>query len=203
MKLLATIVSYVLHPLLMPLYVILLFWEMNNRAHFYPGNEVWMYILLVVLINTLLLPVIMFLMMKKLNIIRSLEMEHRSDRLYPFVITGIFYLTSWFVFRSLSILDIITFMFVVSALLVLVAAIVNLFWKISIHAMSLGAMAVFIIFLTSVHFINTNWPAYLVVLISGLVGWARLTLKTHSPAQVYVGYLTGGIITSVFLAGLS
>lgn len=187
----------------MPLYVVLMFWEMNSRVHFYSDSSVWFYIILVVFINSILIPFLMFWMMKRLGIIGSLGMEQRKDRVYPYLITGIFYVTTWFVFYNLSILDLIAHVFVFAAILVFLALIINVFWKISIHSMSMGAMSVFIIYLTSVHFISSAWPSYLIVLLSGVVGFARLKLKSHTPAQIYVGYLSGALVAFLFLVGLN
>lgn len=203
MQVFARFISYLFHPIWMPLYVVLIFWEMNGRVHFYPESKVWFYILLVVFINSILIPLLLFWMMKRLNIISGLSMHKRQDRLFPFLITGIFYITTWFVFYNLGIMDLIAYLFIVAALLVFLAILVNLFWKISIHSMSMGAMSVFIVYLTAVHFINSSWPAYGIVLLSGLVGFSRLKLKSHSSAQVYAGYLLGALVTVGFLMGLS
>lgn len=202
MRFIAKVISYLFHPIWMPLYVVLIFWEMDSRVHFFNQPSVWFYILMVVIINSVLIPLLMFWMMKRLGIISSLSMEYKKDRIYPFLITGVFYLTSWFVFYNLGILDLIAYLFILAALLVYFALIVNIFWKISVHSMSMGALSVFIIYLSSVHFITSSWPAYLVILMSGLVGFARLKLKSHNSAQVYVGYLGGALITVLFLTGL-
>lgn len=202
MKAFAQLISYIFHPIWMPVYVVLLFWEMDSRVHFYNHSSAWFYILLVVLINSVVIPLLMIWMLKRLGIINSLLMESRKDRIYPFLITGIFYVTSWFVFNNLGVLDLIAYLFIVASLLVFLALIVNIYWKISVHTMSMGALSVFIIYLTSVHFLTLSWPAYFIVLMSGLVGFARLKLESHSPAQVYSGYFAGALVTLLFLMGL-
>jgi len=196
------VISYLLHPLWMPLYVVLMFWEMNSRVHFYPQSSAWYYIIFVVLINSIIIPLLMFWMMRRLGIISSLRMEERKDRVYPFLVTGIFYLTSWFVFYNLGILDLVAYLFIVAAVLAFISLVVNVFWKISVHSISMGAMSVFIIFLTSVYFISSSWPSYAIILLSGVVGFARLKLQCHSPAQIYSGYLLGALVTALFLMGL-
>ncbi len=203
MQVFARFISYLFHPIWMPLYIVLMFWGMNSRVHFYTDSSLWFYVLLVVSINSILIPLMMFWMMKKLNIISSLSMDKRQDRLYPFLITGAFYITTWFVFFNLGIMDLVAYLFMMASLLVFLALLVNLFWKISIHSMSMGALSVFIIYLTAAHFINASWPAYVVVLLSGLVGFSRLKLKSHSPAQVYAGYILGALVTVGFLMGLA
>lgn len=200
-KQLAIFISYIFHPLWMPLYVMLVFWNINSTAMFISNDMVWLYILLVVFINTLLIPVFLFWMMKRIKIIESLHLDSQKDRFYPFAITGIFYLTTWYVFHSIEIFTYLSLVFVLAAILVFLALAINFFWKISIHSMSMGAMSAAILYLTAVHFIDAVWPVYLVFILSGLVGYARLKLKAHSSAQVYIGFLLGVVVLTVFTLG--
>lgn len=200
-KQLAIFVSYIFHPLWMPLYVMLIFWNINTKAMFISDDMVWLYILLVVFINTLLIPVLLFWMMKRLKIIESLHLDSQKDRIYPFAIIGIFYLTTWYVFSSLEIFTYLSLVFVLAAILVFLALAINFFWKISIHSMSMGAMSTAVLYLVAVHFIDVVWPVYLVFILSGLVGYARLKLKAHSSAQVYVGFVLGAAVLTVFTLG--
>lgn len=186
----------------MPLYVMLIFWNINTKAMFISNDVVWLYILLVVFINTLLIPVLLFWMMKRLNIIESLHLDSQKDRFYPFAIIGIFYLTTWYVFSRLEIFTYLSFVFVIAAILVFMALFINVFWKISIHSMSMGAMSIAVLYLTAVHFIDAAWPVYLVFIMSGLVGYARLKLKAHSSSQVYVGFVLGMLAVTIFFFSL-
>ncbi len=185
----------------MPLYVMLMFWNINSKAMFISNDMVWLYILLVVFINTLLIPILLFLMMKRMKIIESLQLDSQKDRFYPFAIIGIFYLTTWYVFHSIEIFTYLSLVFVLAAVLVFLALGVNLFWKISIHSMSMGAMSAAVLYLTAVHFIESTWPVYSIFLLSGLVGFARLKLKAHTSAQVYVGFLMGAAVLTAFTFG--
>ena len=180
----------------MPLYVMLIFWNIDTV--FISNDVVWLYILLVVFINTLLIPVLLFWMMKRLKIIESLHLDSQKDRFYPFAIIGIFYLTTWYVFNSIEIFTYLSLVFVLAAILVFFALAINFFWKISIHSMSMGAMSTAVLYLAAVHFIDEVWPVYLIFILSGLVGYARLKLKAHSSSQVYIGYILGTLVVSIF-----
>jgi len=140
--------------------------------------------------------------MKRLKIIESLHLDSQKDRFYPFAITGVFYLTTWYVFHSIDVFTYLSLVFVLAALLVFIALFINVFWKISIHSMSMGAMSAAILYFKAVHFIDSIWPVYLIFVLSGLVGFARLKLKAHSSAQVYVGFLLGAAVLSIFTLGL-
>lgn len=89
-----------------------------------------------------------------------------------------------------------------SAILVFIALITTFFWKISIHSMAMGAMSGFMIYFTRLHFFETPWLAYAALMASGFVGYARLRLDLHTPAQVYGGFLIGAatfVITLLWL----
>ena len=178
--------------------VLLLFW-MNLHGSIITSMQAWMYIALVVIINTLLLPVLLIYLLKRMKITQSMSLEHKQDRLFPFFITGIFYFTTWFVFNSLSIFPFLELVFIISTTLGLLAAIINTVWKISIHNMSMGAVSVAVLFLTASHYILSPWPVYLVFILSGLLGFSRLKLKSHTPAQIYSGFLLGALVVVFFV----
>ena len=73
-----------------------------------------------------------------------------------------------------------------------VVTLITLFWKISFHSSFVTMFS--IVFLI----IFGGW-AVITILLIPLVGWARLRLKRHTPAQVFYGMaLTGIISLSVF-----
>lgn len=64
---------------------------------------------------------------------------------------------------------------------------VTLRWKISIHATTAAAVAVFLL----AEFQSVAWPAALLV---PLIAWSRVKLRRHTPAQVLAG-ITAGILS--------
>jgi hypothetical protein len=75
---------------------------------------------------------------------------------------------------------------------IVVFMVINMLWKISLHAAFMtGAAAVLII-------VYGGAAAWTVLLIP-VVTWARVTLKQHSPAQAGLGaILSAGIVTLIF-----
>ena len=73
----------------------------------------------------------------------------------------------------------------ITILLLFIGIIVTLFWKISLHLLSWGAVDVFI-------FQTGNWGLLAgVVALTLVVAWARLRVKSHDVAQVLVGWAAG------------
>ncbi len=184
------------------MYVFLIFFRLQFSSHSYEYGNSWIYIFLLILLNTLFIPVLLFYLMRKFELIESLHMENRKDRFLPFLVTGIFYLTTGYVLNQAAVFQNLGHVFNFSAILVFIALITTFFWKISIHSMAMGAMSGFIIYFTRLHFFETPWLAYAALMASGFVGYARLRLDLHTPAQVYGGFLIGAatfVITLLWL----
>ncbi len=201
-KKLALLISYVFHPLWMPFYMVLLLFWMNTSGSAGSSFHAWRYIFLVVIINSLILPVFVIWLMKKMGIIEKISLELKQDRIISFIITAIFYLTTWFVFHQLKLISSIDLIFMISAILVLMAMIITNFWKISVHSISMGAVSAVILYLTISYYLQSVWMLYFVFLLSGFVGFARLKLKSHSPEQIYVGFAMGFLVLSIFVWSL-
>lgn len=74
----------------------------------------------------------------------------------------------------------------------LVVMIVNLFWKLSIHA---AVAAFFVLSLYAIFGPTLLWT----VVVPAAVGWARVRLKAHSLAQVVAGWGAGCAVGCVFV----
>lgn len=71
--------------------------------------------------------------------------------------------------------------------------IVTIRWKISMHMTAIGALCGFVFILGMKYLGDVINLLPLLILVSGLVASARLYLKQHTPAQVYVGYIYGAV----------
>lgn len=70
---------------------------------------------------------------------------------------------------------------------IVVIALVSPFWKISGHAAAVSSASVI-----SVLILGPGWLPLLLLIPA--VGWSRVVLRAHTPAQVAAGSLVGGII---------
>lgn len=142
---------------------------------------------------TFMFPMFVALMLRPLGFISSLEMPTREERYVPFIATGICYL--WNFINLYWAGDGFPRLFTVFSLGATVglftAFLINLFTKISIHAVGMGGL-VAIALITYPHSYAPIEPhVLLIILLAGMVGTARLQLKAHEPQDVYGGYLVG------------
>ena len=72
--------------------------------------------------------------------------------------------------------------------------IINIFMKISMHAIAVGGMLGIIIVLMIISPVNMTVPLFLAMLISGLVGTARMILGAHNGNELWIAFLLGVLV---------
>jgi membrane-associated phospholipid phosphatase len=127
-------------------------------------------------------PILMFLIMRKRNLVSDQDALIKEQRTIPFMIATVIYIIGLLLlfYFEVSIISIsFWFCFISNTILTIL---INKYWKISIHAMgaSGGFAALFFAFGVKV------FPFAILVL---LVGWSRIVLKCHTPSQVVAGIL--------------
>lgn len=192
----AWIVSVVFHPVLLPLYGLMLIFNIPALLSFLPGPARRI-IFIMVLVNTVILPIAMLPLLKLRNVISSYRIETRTERIIPLLTTALMYLvTSVMVFRLQLPALIKVYMFS-AACVVLATALLNFRWKISVHAVGAGAMLATVMMISFRIYAGNIWVLVAVIFLSGLVMTSRLWLRAHTPAEVYSGFVTGFVVMTL------
>jgi hypothetical protein len=188
-KRLAKIISIVFHPFLLPTLGMVLL--LNSGFYFSMLSwEAKRFILLVVFFTTCILPLLMVSILA-INPRFDINMPKSTDRVIPLLATAVFYYLGFFLMGRVNMFP--TFkLFMLASVLVLVALlIVSLKWKISNHMAAIGALAGVFFALSFRKGFNPIYSLLILVLVSGLVGTARLIQKKHTIWQVLAGYVLG------------
>lgn len=192
-------ISIIFHPVLIPFYGSLVFLFTDGYLSLLLTREARLIILGVILLMTFVVPVVMILLMKRAGIISSIRIEHRRERSLPFLGTAFAFYLAYMLIRSFEIPGYFSVFLLGATLLIVIALIINYFWKISIHMLALGGLSGTFIALAPFIFGVNPLFIYLSILVAGLTGYSRLIVSGHNPAQVYVGFLTGlGFMFSLF-----
>jgi hypothetical protein len=82
------------------------------------------------------------------------------------------------------------------ALSILISTLINLKYKISAHMVGIGGVLGVLISVS--YLIKFDMTLYYIVTIiaAGIIGFARLFLNEHKPAQLYLGFFLGLIVQS-------
>lgn len=214
---LAHFFSVVGHPLLMLTYALLLLLALNPYAFSVRSltDKPAMLLLISVFTTSFVLPGFGVALLKPLGLVKSLALADKQERIGPYILSGVFYL--W-LYKNLAFggqAPALYTTFVLGATIGLFFAFfVNIFTKISAHAVGMGGLIAMLLMAGSVWGDTVfNLPVFggavqlslnvvlaLVVIFAGLVGTARLALGGHSPADLYRGYAAGFV--AMLLAGI-
>lgn len=193
-------ISFILHPMLLSTYALVILF--NMQVYFtvaIPLNAKWMIAILVFII-TGLLPILLTVLMSKLGIIRSLHMNEREERIWPFVATALFYYLAYYMLKQLDLSPVFVLFMLGAFLSVVVGLVVSFFWKISIHMIGMGGLVGAFTGLSLRLMIDMPLLIVILILLSGLTGFARLKLSAHQPLQVLAGFIAGfGVYILLFL----
>ncbi|MCK4570008.1 MAG: hypothetical protein KAT76_06940 [Bacteroidales bacterium] len=195
----ARIISVIFHPLLIPTYIIAVLINLDIFfALMIPLEAKWKIVVLV-LITSALFPLIILYGMYRLKLVKSLTLENKEDRLYPYIATSIFFFLSCYMVWQINISPVYYYCLLGASILAVLTLMINIFWKISAHTVSMGGVLGILVGLQSVLLIDITWLIVITVLICGIVGFARLRTGSHTQAQVYTGYLIGFLGTLLLI----
>lgn len=190
----AKTISYIFHPLLMPTYgFAFIFFTENYISTFIP--LLLKYIILgVTFLFTFLLPTVNALILLKMKRIQSLEMETNQERIIPYSSTALYFFALYYLFYDADFPAIFKIVILGAGISILLTFIINFKWKISAHTVGIGGIAGAALGIIYRLQMDMSVAFISILLLAGIVSYARLKLNAHSPAQVYSGFVLGFIV---------
>ena len=196
------ILSYLLHPILMP--IIVLYIGINNVDYFYLifhnySNTLY----LIILAFTMVLPLISAILFVKLGRVESLEMRKRKERRGPLFISILIMIIGFPIFYSIAKLSpYLSAIYISSIILLFFSFLIKIRLKISLHMLGIGGATGTFIALNYI-FGGIYYFIFLFFALSGLLAFSRLDQKAHNESQVYVGFVLGCFFQSLFIVNYS
>ena len=186
---LAKVVSILFHPVLIPTLGILLL--LNSSFYFSMLSwEAKRFILLVVFFTSCILPMLMVSLLA-LNTKFDINMPKSTDRVLPLLAAAVFYYLGFVLLGRISVFPVLKMYMLASVLVIVALLIISLKWKISNHMAALGGLAGTFFALSFRYGLNPVYSLLGIILVSGIVGTARLALERHNIWQIIAGYSLG------------
>ena len=188
----AKIISIVFHPFLIP---ILGFLVLFNSDFYFSvlSGDAKRFVLLVVFFTTAILPTLSVAVLA-LNPKFNISMENMRERVISLLMTGVYYYLGFLLLNRIRLFPVFKMFLIASVLVIVLLLMITLKWKISTHMASIGALAGTVFALSFRSGMNPLTLILSVILISGLVGSARLFLSKHTFTQIAAGYSLGFLI---------
>ena len=196
----ARIISVIFHPVLVPTLGMLLL----LHSGFYFSMLTWeakRFVLLVVFFSTCILPLLSVSVLA-INPRFDINMSKSNDRVIPLLAASVFYYLGFMLLGRVNIFPVFKLFMLASVLVIVALLLVSFKWKISNHMAALGGLAGVFFAFSFRKGLNPVYSLLIIILVSGLVGTARLILKKHDIWQIVAGYILGFLVlyTVVYLA---
>ena len=149
-------VSYLLHPFLMPVWLLLILFGTGILPIYLPVG-IKRYILMVVTVDTLVVPALGILLMRVFGLLSDFSLSRRHERTLPMLIVALCYgLCGWMLGSSPMLFLLRRMMFAAMAC-TLFALLVNLRWQVSLHMTAAGAATGMVAILLYAGYTNLVW----------------------------------------------
>lgn len=188
----AHVVSFVFHPLFVPVYVTL--FVLYVHPMMFAGYTDLMKVRMVamIMVNLTLLPAATVFLCWRLKFVDSIFMNTQKERIIPLAAAMIFYFWCWYVLKNNHGVPDEFRNFLLGCFITIIAGwMANIAFKVSLHGLAVGGM-VGIMFLLTFYTEGSSAQYFaLAVVIAGAVCTSRLLLSTHRAVEVYAGLLIG------------
>lgn len=195
----ARAVSFLLHPMLMPVYILFLIFNIDSWFVLTPAGVKW-YCYFVTLLTLVMMPLACLPLMRYLRLIKDYALDDRQERIYPILAVVAFAFLGFWLLGRMAYTDIIQRLYLVLIILLSIFSVITLRWKISMHMTSIGGVCGFLLVLGLKYAGDVRVPFICVLLSAGLLASCRLGLGKHTPSQVYIGFLLGMVLVAVMFA---
>lgn len=190
-------ISWVLHPFLLPVYMIVLLLTATTFALF-PANMKF-YLLWVVLLYAVLIPLLALGVLRSLGRISSYRVDDRRERLLPLLVGAVCYLFCAITLAKIPSVVFLRKFMVAAACCEVLCLVVSLRWKISLHLTGMGATVALLVVMNIVGVGHMLVPLSVAILGAGALASARLYLGCHNGMQVLAGFGGGFLVATLAL----
>ena len=182
-------ISYIFHPLLMPLLGVIFYFHKSPR--YVPDALIYAKVFSISIL-TIILPILLYFLLRTIRKVGSIELPTVAERRIPLLVNCI--LVILIISRVLPIDEVpeLYYFFLgilISTITCYVLTLVK--FKASIHMIGVAGFFMFAIAL-SIHFkININGTIALMLIITGAIATSRLHMRAHSAKELIIGFLVG------------
>lgn len=190
--------SWVLSPILTPTYGIITVFLITVLRYASPTAK-WV-ATAVVFALTCVLPGLCVWLLTRFGNVSDLALTRRTDRLYPYIVITAGLVGAGFYLRAMGVPPFVSNFYFGAAVASVVCFIINFWWKISAHGCGMGGYVALLAIISRDTLPHPNlWIAICVaVILTGLLGSARVYLDRHTPLQTIAGSLVGFLAVFLF-----
>lgn len=195
----ANIVSYIFHPVFVPVMVI--WFLVYTHPYLFAGfADVQKFrTVMMAVVSFTFFPLVTVLLLKGLKFIDSIFLRTQKDRVIPFIACMIWYFWIWYVWNNFGKTgdtdmprEAVQFA-LATFISTIIGLMVNIKMKVSLHAISAGIVLTFFILMAFTQQLNFGIWLAIIFLLTGLVCTARFIVSDHTTQEIYGGLVVGAV----------
>ncbi len=184
-------ISVLLHPIFMPLITIALAMQVDPHVAYFLPLHLRGVTLMMLGVMTVAFPFTSILLLLRARMITSIHMPTREERVVPYGMMVIYLGMTYYLLRH-SPLDMIVRSIMLGMIVALfLTTLITVWWKISIHMVGIGGLLGVTAALAAIHSLPLLPVLAGIILLSGVLGTARMLDGGHTIGQVVGGFALG------------
>ena len=200
----ARVLSAVFSPFYMTFAVFAFVLLHSFRRLLYVGfvPSIWGYLILLFMVAsfTLIIPRVSIALLRRMTKQSRWVMSQRQNRSVSYVMAILSYLACAIMLYMLKVPPYLQGVIVSSLVVLMLCAVLNVWWKVSSHMAGLGMVTAAVGVFGVVLDFNPLWFLCLLFLVSGAVGSSRMLLRQHTLPQVLWGFVLGVAFSLYFFS---
>lgn len=192
----------VFKPAIIPLIALIIVFNSDTYLSLYPLSfQIRLYI--IIFVSTFLLPITLIPLLFGMSVLDTIKIETKKDNIIFLFILSIANTFTFIIIKQIPVYldNFISFIFIITAIITLLAVVLTYFGKTCYHLLSLGSLTGFIVALSILFSKDFYYFVITVLIFSGIIGFAKIRLNKNSQLQIYSAFLIGFFIsmTALFL----
>jgi len=188
----AIIISYLFHPLFIPLITYILILNTNTYYSYFLTDNFILTFLSIIAVFTVVIPLISLLIMREIKIISSIYLDEKSERIFPLIVIMISFFSLYQLLKQqIPFIHIFNTIPLILTTITIITTIITYFYKISLHSIGIGGLTGILLSFYYVMKTDSIKSIIFIIIIGGVIMSARLILNKHTFSQTIIGYITG------------
>lgn len=191
MKKLANFFSYLGHPIFMPLLACMIIGYYAKEAgiisYSYPLSSIYLFLA----VNTIMLPLISVVIMKRYGMISDLNIDDRKERVLPYMLFTAYLMMTLFLLKRLNFDAVFGPPFVGVIVAMLILLVLNYWTKVSAHSIGISGVIGTYLGIGAVYQEFSYKIFILLITLAVAITTSRIILGKHTPLQIFLGMIIG------------
>jgi len=182
-------VSYVLHPVLVPIVSTLLYFIIIPN---HIPKEYAYRIISIVFVTTYIIPILLLSFLKNVNLIESYHLPSINERKFPILFFAILSFLLGKLLLKANIVNVLAFSFF--GITFALGIVYILFFskiKTSFHTLGIAGLIAFIGIISYEYKLNLLLILIFLFVLAGIIATSRLKLKAHTMNEIFIGFIVG------------